>query len=68
MIKIIHKINPDAFEKEVNSFIEANNINVISVQYSTELHHLRSVNGFSNVTNTECVTEHYAMIVYDKIN
>lgn len=66
MIKMIHKLNPDALEREVNTFINTSGVDVTDIQYRTELHSARCVNGFSNVTNTEYVTEHYAMITYKK--
>lgn len=69
MVKMISKTSISAFEKELNEFITNENAIVENIQYSTELDSIRAVgNNFANVTNSTCVTRHYAMITYREVH
>lgn len=63
-IKMISNLSTEAFEKNISEFIEGKNI--ISIQYSTELESSKAIgNNQVAVTNTNYVTRHYAMIIYE---
>lgn len=63
-IKMISNLSTEAFEKNISGFIEGKNI--ISIQYSTELESSKAIgNNQVAVTNTNYVTRHYAMIIYE---